>query len=444
MISCSQSRIKISESALLFKNVNIIDVRDGSIRENSFVVVDSGRIKLISSHIDNESAFSQQIDGSDKFMLPGLAEMHAHIPSPPTSQIRTEHTLYLYLANGITLIRGMLGHPSHIVLRQLVAKGKIIGPRIITSSPSLNGNTVRSPEEARKKVTAYAEQGYDFLKIHPGIKLDAFEELVVTAREKEISFAGHVPVDVGINRALESGFATIDHVDGFLEGLVPAEANVDPSSNGFFGFNFTSLADTTRINALVELSKEHGVWVVPTQTLFERWFAPTSADEMLSEPEMQYMPQAVLNNWKQRKLESTGKGSQFDEELWVDFIRIRRQLIRSIQDNGQGLLLGSDAPQLFNVPGFSIHREMETMIEAGLSPLEVIQSGTINVAEYLQLQDEMGEIKEGMIADAILVNRNPLDDISALKELSGVLNKGRWFSKAELDHGLNEIRVHTN
>ncbi len=444
IISCSQSQIKVSKSAMLFKNVNVIDVRDGGIMEDLFVVVDSGRIKHITDRVDNPADFNTQIEAKGKFMLPGLAEMHAHIPSPPTSELRTEQTLYLYLANGITTIRGMLGHPSHLVLKQRVARGEILGPRIFTSSPSLNGNSVRSPEEAKEKVTAYAEQGYDFLKIHPGIKLDVFEALASTAMEKRIPFAGHVPVDVGINRALKSGFATIDHIDGFLEGLVPPEANADPNSNGFFGYNFTSMADTTRIQALVELSKEQGVWVVPTQTLFERWFAPTSADDMLSEPEMQYMPQAVLNNWKQRKLESTGEGSQFNEELWVDFIQIRRQLIRNIQDHGQGLLLGSDAPQLFNVPGFSIHHEMETMIKAGLSPLEIIQSGTINVAEYLQLSDEMGEIKEGMLADAILVNRNPLDDISALKELSGVLNKGRWLSREELDHGLNEIKVRTN
>ena len=360
IISCSQSQINFSESAVLFTNVNIVDVRDGIIKKDMFVVIDSGRIKHIANQVDNETAFSSRIDGKGEFMLPGLAEMHAHIPSPPTSQLRTEHTLYLYMANGITTIRGMLGHASHLVLKQKVAKGDIIGPRIFTSSPSLNGRSVQTPEEAREKVSAYAEQGYDFLKIHPGIKLNVFEELVATAREKGIDFAGHVPVDVGIHRALESGFATIDHVDGFLEGLVPAEANVDPNSNGFFGYNFTSLADTTRIRALVELSNEQGVWVVPTQTLFERWFAPTSAEDMLSEPEMQYMPQTVLDNWKQRKLESTGEGSQFDEELWVDFIRIRRQLIRSIQDHGKGLLLGSDAPQLFNVPGFSIHHEMET------------------------------------------------------------------------------------
>lgn len=443
-LSCIESQEIVSETAILIKDVNVVDVRNGVIISNQQVVIDSGKIKAVRDRISNSDDYLKQIDGSGMYMLPGLAEMHAHIPSPPTSQIRTEQTLYLYLANGITTVRGMLGHPSHLVLKQLAEKGKIISPRIFTSSPSLNGNSVKTPEEARSKVTQYAAHGYDFLKIHPGIKLEVFEELVATANKNNIPFAGHVPVDVGIVRALESKFATIDHVDGFLEGLVPEEANVDPEANGFFGFNFTSLADTTRIDKLVEMSKEQGVWVVPTQTLFERWFAPRSADEMLSEPEMKYMPSETLRIWRQRKIQSTGPDSGFNEELWKEFTSIRRLLLRRIQDNGQGLLLGSDAPQLFNVPGFSIHHEMQTMINAGLSPLEIIQSGTINVAEYLNMSDKLGEIKEGMEADAILVGSNPLEDISALKDLRGVFLRGKWISKEEIDHGLNEIEISTN
>lgn len=444
ILSCSQSQERISASAILLQHVNVVDVQNGDIIKDVHVVVDSGRISKILKRVSKPEAFGHRIDGKGQYLMPGLAEMHAHIPSPPTTQLRTEHTLYLYLANGITTIRGMLGHPSHIVLKQLVAKGNILGPRIFTSSPSLNGNSVKSVEEARSKVSEYARLNYDFLKIHPGIKLEVFEALVETARKEGISFAGHVPVDVGIVRALESGYATIDHVDGFLEGLVPAEANVAADANGFFGYNFTALADTTKIDELVKLSRDHKVWIVPTQTLFERWFAPTTADEMLSEPEMVYMPRAILNIWRQRKIESTGPNSGFDETQWQQFNRIRRKLIKSIQENGQGLLLGSDAPQLFNVPGFSIHHEMATMVEAGLTPLEVIQSGTINVAEYLGMQDKMGRIEEGMIADAILLRSNPLDDVGALKELSGVMLRGKWISKAEIDHALNEIKVNTN
>jgi hypothetical protein len=424
---------------MLITDVNVVDLRNGTILEHRYIVIDSGLIKSISSKIDQPERYAQKIDGRDYYLLPGLAEMHAHIPSPPTSDSRVEETLFLYLSNGITTIRGMLGHPSHLELREKASKEALLSPRIFTSSPSLNGNSVQTIEEAQQKVTAYAEAGYDFLKIHPGIRLEVFNALAETARHEEIPFAGHVPVDVGIIKAIESGYATIDHVDGFLEGLVPADKLGDPNDNGFFGYNFTSLADTTRIPELVELSKQKKIWVVPTQSLFERWFAPTTADEMLAQPEMKYMPLATLQNWRERKIQATGAQSSFEPDNWEEFIEIRRKLIRSIQDNGHGLLLGSDAPQIFNVPGFSIHHEIEGMVRAGLSPLEILRSGTINVARYLDMEDRFGEIKVGLEADALLIRNNPLNDLGALKEIEGVLVRGRWIPKEEIDRRLKEI-----
>jgi len=442
-LSCIQSQSTISPTALLIRDVNIVDVENGVILEQRQVVIDSGRIKLISTDLDQIDDYTRQIDGSNQFLLPGLAEMHAHIPSPPTSAERVEETLFLYLSNGITTIRGMLGHPSHLVLRDRALAGDLLSPRIYTSSPSLNGNSVQTPEEAEEKVLLYASAGYDFLKIHPGIRLEVFEVLVETAKQKGISYSGHVPVDVGIVRALESGYGTIDHVDGFLEGLVPEDRITDPNTNGFFGFNFTAQADTSRIKELVELSRERNVWVVPTQSLFERWFAPTTADEMLSQAEMKYMPRSTLENWRERKIRATGPQSDFDQKTWVRFIEIRRRLIRELQEHGKGLLLGSDAPQIFNVPGFSIQREIQAMLKAGLTPLQILQSGTINVAEFFGMTDRFGQIKEGLAADAILVKNNPLEDLSALREISGVMIRGRWLPKKEIDRRLQEIALHS-
>ncbi|MEN8798618.1 MAG: amidohydrolase, partial [Flavobacteriaceae bacterium] len=332
LLSCIQSQDMVSPTALLITDVNIVDLRKGTILEHRYIVIDSGLIKSITTGIDQPQLYSQKIDGKGQYLLAGLAEMHAHIPSPPTSPTRVEETLFLYLSNGITTIRGMLGHPSHLELRKSALKGELLSPRIFSSSPSLNGNSVQTVEEAQQKVTAYAQAGYDFLKIHPGIRLDVFNALAETARQEEIPFAGHVPVDVGIIKALESGYATIDHIDGFLEGLVPADKIGDPNENGFFGYNFTALADTTRISELVELSKQKEIWIVPTQSLFERWFAPTTADEMLGQPEMKYMPLATLQNWRARKVQATGDQSGFDPDNWETFIDIRRKLIRSIQD----------------------------------------------------------------------------------------------------------------
>tara|TARA_R110002020_G_scaffold156218_4_gene338134 strand:- start:11374 stop:12750 length:1377 start_codon:yes stop_codon:yes gene_type:complete len=438
-LSCAPKKKSISPTAILITDVNIVDVSNGDILQNRQVVIDSGKIKKIVESVEDAEEYSTKIEAKDKYLIPGLAEMHAHIPQPPTSNTRIEETLYLYLSNGITTIRGMLGHPSHLDLREKALKGEVLSPRIFTSSPSFNGNTVTTKEEAVEKVTTYKNEGYDFLKIHPGMQLEVFDQMVETANELNIPFAGHVPVMVGIRHALESKYASIDHVDGYLEGLVPESEGVDPSANGFFGYSFTPLADTSKIDELVALSKKNQVWVVPTQSLFERWFAPVSSDELLKQPEMKYMPVSTLEDWKRRKDESTKPESGFNDEQWNKFTAIRRQLIFKLQENGHGMLLGSDAPQLFNVPGFSIHHEVDGMIEAGLTPLEILQSGTINPAIYFGMEDTFGSIKEGLDADLVLLNSNPLLDITALKQISGVMVRGKWLSKESIAEKLEQI-----
>ncbi len=437
--SCQQATETVhSPKSRLITNVHVVDVANGMILENQMIAVDSGRILEIGPELTNGASYAETIDAQGAFAVPGLTEMHAHIPSPPVPQQRIEETLFLYLSNGVTTIRGMLGHPSHLLLKQRLAEGSLISPRIITSSPSLNGNTIPTPEEAENKVRQYAADGYDFLKIHPGVPRAAFDALATTAHELEIPFAGHVPVAVGIRHALESGYATVDHVDGYLEGLVPESAGVAAEANGFFGFNFTPLADTTRIEELVELTRENGVWVVPTQSLFERWFAPATADSLLAQPEMRYMPQATLDNWRQIKEQSMADPS-WDPEQWEVFDRIRLELIRRLAREGQGVLLGSDAPQLFNVPGFSIHHEIAGMQRAGLTPAEILRAGTLDPARFFGLEDQTGSLEAGKEADFFLVSGNPMEDLGNLRNIQGLMLQGNWFSKAEIDRRLETI-----
>lgn len=442
LCACNQAQEIISPTAILISNTNIVDVRSGELLENRNIVIDSGKIKSILESNGNLKGYNKIIDGNGKFLIPGLAEMHAHIPTPSTHSERIEEILFLYVSNGITTIRGMLGHPAHLSLRNTAKEGKIISPRIFTSSPSLNGNSIKTKEDAIEKVTAYKKAGYDFLKIHPGIQREVFDQVVETANEVGIRFAGHVPVDVGIRHALESKYASIDHVDGFLEGLVPESEKVDPTKNGFFGFAFTPLADTSKIDELVALAKKNEVWIVSTQSLFERWFAPVSADELLQQAEMKYMPATTLQNWKERKEQSTATETGFNQTQWQRFDSIRKQLINALSKNGHGMLLGSDAPQLFNVPGFSIHHEISGMSDAGMTPLEIIQSGTMNPATFFGMSDTFGEIKVGLDADLVLLDSNPLTNIAALKQLSGVILQGRWLPKEEIDEKLAIIAQH--
>lgn len=429
-------KIDLSKDAVVFEEVNVIDINDGSTTIQHVVVEEDKITQLLDGTQAVDWGEAHVIPAQGKYLLPGLAEMHAHIPSLEWDNPLIDETLFLYLSNGVTTIRGMLGHPAHLELREKAQKREIVSPRIYTSSPSLSGNTVRNPEEAREKVTVYAEAGYDFLKLHPGIRLHVFDEIVKTANETGIVYAGHVSNLVRINHAIENNYQTIDHVDGYLEGLVPENAGANPIENGFFGYNFTDLAEIAKIDELVAASKEHNVWVVPTQALFDRWFSPTPAEELVKEPEMAYMDPETRQNWVNSKNGIT-QADNYDPEKWKRFNEIRYQLIKAHHENGKGLLLGSDAPQVFNVPGFSIHHELQGMLDAGLTPLEALQIGSINPATFFE--GNFGQIKEGMEADLILTDKNPLDDLKNLKDPAGVMARGQWLDRSTIQEKLQRI-----
>lgn len=428
-----------SDEEIAFVNVNVLPMTGNQVLKNQTVVIKNGKITQIGDAKKvKPSKNALKINAKGKYLMPGLAEMHAHIPvAQNNDDSNVRETLFLYLSNGVTTIRGMLGNPYHLKLREQAAKGEVLSPRIFTSSPSLNGNSVPTAEEARAKVTQYQQDGYDFLKIHPGIQLDVFEELVTTAREVGITFSGHVPVAVGVRRAIDFGYASIDHIDGYVEGLVPASANVDPNAGGLFGFDFTNQVDVSLIPELVRKTKENDIWIVPTQSLLERWTSPKSGDEIMQEPEMKYMNPGTRFQWRGAKQQILNEN--YTEEKARKFMDIRRKLLKSMADAGVGLLLGSDAPQVYNVPGFSIQHEMKAMADAEIDNYDILKSGTANPAKFFNLEGEFGTVTEGAAAELILLEANPLENIGNARKLNGVLIQGKWIPKKLIDAELAKI-----
>jgi len=430
---------QVNDKETIFTHVNLITMENDQVLEDYSVLIRNESIVLIGkTESVKVPSGALVIDGTGKYLVPGIAEMHAHIPGISRGKEYIEETLFLYISNGITTIRGMLGEPYHLELKKDVAEGRTLGPRIYTSSPSMNGNTVRTIEEAQEKVIKYHAQGYDFLKIHPGIKLEVFNEMVATANKVGIPYSGHVPVDVGIRRAIESRYGSIDHIDGYLEGLVPKSKNVDPSSNGFFGFNFTNIADEGLINELVTMTKSNNVWIVPTQSLMERWAGDQTAEDLAKDPEMKYISKNTLNSWV-NAVSDFQNGDDYQAETAVRFNEIRRKLIKELHDGGVGILLGSDAPQIFNVPGFSIQNELHYMVSSGLTPYEALQTGSVNPARFFGQENEYGMIKPGYSADLVLLKSNPLDNIAAFRENDGVMVRGKWISGTEIQRNLELI-----
>jgi len=425
---------------IAFVNVNVLPMNGDGLMPNQTVLVKNGKIQKVGPVTKvRVPKTAMQIDGEGKFLMPGLAEMHAHIPTPRDGDdTRVKEVLFLYLSRGVTTIRGMLGDPYHLGLRKQAAEGTVLSPRIYTSSPSVNGNSVQTVEEARAKITQYKTDGYDFLKIHPGLSLEVFNAVAATADKVGIPFAGHVPLQVGIERAIDAGYASIDHLDGFLEGLVSESADVQMDQNGFFGYNFTEVADVSKLSKLVARAKANGVWFVPTQTLMTRWFSPTKPEVIGNEPEMQYMPSATLYQWRLNKNRMLDNAS-YDVKRWEAFVALRQKIMRNLHRSGAGLLLGSDAPQVYNVPGFSIHHELQDMVDAGIPALAVLQSGTANPAKFFRQEGEYGTVVKGAAADLILLEANPIQDISNARRQVGVMTAGRWMTKASIDAHLAEI-----
>ena len=260
-----------------------------------------------------------------------------------------------------------------------------------------------------------------------------------TAKEVGIPFAGHVSYDVGVWRAIDAGYATIDHLDGFVESLVPGIENIPEQQNGIFGMFSSAKADTTRIPKLMTALREKNIWVVPTQALAERWFAPDKSPEALkSEPEMIYMAANIRDGWANSK-KSLMSNPNYNADAVRNFVALRRKLIYECNKNGVGLLLGSDAPQVFDVPGFSIHHELQYMVDAGLTPYEALKTGTVNVGEFYNRAKEMGIIKPGAVSDLVLLSGNPLKDIHQTKNIEGVMVGTRWLSKEYIDKELKRL-----
>ncbi|MEO5583690.1 MAG: amidohydrolase, partial [Saprospiraceae bacterium] len=275
-----------------------------------------------------------------------------------------------------------------------------------------------------------------FLKIHPGIKREVYDAIAKTAHTVGIDFAGHVPVDVGIQHALQSGQKTIDHLDGYIEALAPPLK--DLNQNGFFGFNVTDQINLDQIKPLVRLTKKSKAWMVPTQSLFTRWFSPEDPNAMMQTIEMTFMPSRTRYAWLQSKTNLL-KSEGYTQARYDKFMDARKKLLYHMYKSKVNMMLGSDAPQVMNVPGYSIHHEMEAWADAGIPTWSILQAGTSEVARFLHTENLDGDIRAGYHADMILMDKNPVEDIHNAHTIEGIMHRGQWLSKSMIQDRLKMI-----
>jgi imidazolonepropionase-like amidohydrolase len=418
-------------TVVAFTNVNVLPMDRDAVLRDQTVVVRNGQIEQIGAAARTQlPAGAIRVDGRGKFLMPALAEMHAHIPGGKAPDADVERTLFLYAVNGIGTIRGMLGDPRHLAYRERAGNGELFSPRIYTSGPSFSGGSAKTPETAAQMVVDQKTAGYDLLKIHPGLTRPVFEALAAKAYQSNIPFAGHVPLEVGLHRALDSGYRSIDHLDGYVEALAK-----DVKTSDFFGLNLINDVDESKLPALVEATKGSGVWMVPTMTLLENVIGDEDPEAMAAQPVMKHVvPQEFLPKWVAQKKNILAKYSAADR---ARVLALRRKIVKALFDAGVPFALGSDAPQFFNVPGFSIHRELKSMVQAGLTPFQALQMGTVNVARYFGTPGSSGTVAAGKRGDLLLLDANPVENIDNSTRIAGVILAGRWMPRADIQKQLD-------
>jgi imidazolonepropionase-like amidohydrolase len=421
---------------LAFVGVSVLPLDSDRVLEGQTVVVRGDRIEAMGPVASTPvPAGATQIDGRGRYLMPGLADMHLHLmpgegaPSDPAGQ-----QLSLLLANGITTARALGGPPSGLALRDKVARGELLGPTLRVAGPSFHGKSVQGPEQARQRVREQKAAGYDLLKTHGGLSRETYDAMMAEAKAQGLRVSGHVTQEVGLLHALESG-QQIEHLDGYLAALLPPgdTSMVDQVEFG----DVLAKMSPARIPVLAEATKQAGIFNSPTLALFEIVASDGAVPELRTARELRYVPSASVEKWMKELL--TGELAEAPVSGKHRFLELRRQVLQGLHAAGVPFLVGSDSPQLFMVTGFAMHQEMEAMAAAGLPPLTVLQAATRNAAAYFGESDQWGSVAPGQRADLLLLNANPLQDVKLTRALVGVMVRGQWLPRSELDKRLEQV-----
>ncbi|MCC5886844.1 MAG: amidohydrolase family protein [Gammaproteobacteria bacterium] len=424
-------------SQLLIEHVSVVAMDAPRVLPDHSVLIEAGVI----THVGPSGSFEvpqqvPRIDGRGRFLMPGLAEMHAHLPGEDDEQHWRDAILSLFVSQGVTFARSMLGADDHPALRDAIAAGQRFGPTLLVAGPFLSG-TLDSVEEARTLAQSLHDQDFDLLKIGEGLSPEVYATLTAEADRLQMPFAGHVPDDVGLLDALAAGQATVDHLDNYVEALRGPDAPAGYAPI-FGAAQLAPYADRSLIPQLASATRDARTAVVPTMLLWSRFFGDETPSELeAATPEMRYVPPAVVDSW-QSSLRRIRAG--FDPEAGTELIALRIETLAALHQAGAYILLGSDAPQIFNVPGFSLHQEMRYLQdEVGLPPFEVLFSATRAVAEHVGQPEAFGTVLPGRRADLILLRDNPLEDVGHVASIDGVVLRGHWIPREDLDARLQAI-----
>ncbi len=454
---------------LVFTNVTVIDVQSGAALRNLNVIIHDDRIHAISKRaLIHLGRNVQVVNAAGKFLSPGLWDMHVHTAIRPEGDLSSRTVLSLFLAHGVVGVRDMGGDWTRLAaVRQELAEGKLAGPSLVAAGPFVDGPQEASPmvvgvataEEARAALRKLKSEGVDFVKAQAGLSREAFLALADEARKAGIVLAGHVPEAVNAAEASDAGLKSIEHVSAALPGdagillacssreeelrrelkeLRELEASPNPSPDETrararqLQASLLDSYDPAKAASVIGRLVRNRTWVVPT-LIWSQALRPSSKEDTGAGLPMRQLPVALRERWlagRKRYLEAAAP-----ETLALNQRLARKslELVAALHRAGVPLLAGTDSADAFVLPGFSLHQELELLVAAGLTPLQALQTATVNPARFLARERARGQVNRGQAADLVLLEANPLEDIRNTHRIAGVVLGGKYFSRKDLD-----------
>jgi hypothetical protein len=440
---------------IIFTNVNVVNLRDGTIAQDMTVVIKKGQISGVAKvGLVEQGHGIQIVNANGKYMIPGLWDMHVH--SAFVSPAWDEKVIYpLYIANGITGVRDMGGDPDALATRRRrIESGELLGPRMILGGPFLAGGksdrqtiAVNTPENARQAVDTVKKQGLDFVKILSNVPRESYFAIADESSKQGIPFVGHVPYSVSAREASTAGQRSIEHLTGMLlacssqeddlraQGLA-ALAKRDFAAYGKLGPQIISTYDPVKAGTLFLQLAKSSTWQVPTLVWTQ---ANSRIDDpgLESDPRLKYVPASVRAQWDPAKL----RKDTSPEELVLLKAEAARyvELVKAMHEAGVPFMAGSDGPDPYVFPGFSLHDELEWLVKSGFTPSQALKSATFNPALFLGKIETRGLVEPKQEADLVLLDANPLEDIRNTRKIFGVVANGKYYSRKDLDIMLQQV-----
>ncbi len=463
--SCLSGACKKPQSSVLaIAHVTVIDMTGAPPAPDQTVLID--KEKIIALGPANSVSIpdgARTLDARDKFLIPGLSDMHLHLTGAGEPSGSRNFFLPLLIANGITSVRDMGGYLDYLIpLREEIDEGKRVGPRIVFAGPYLDGNppsfqpslVVSNRKQVADNVHALVKKGVDFIKVQSMLSREAYFAIAQTCRAEHVTFSGHVPDRVTAFEAADAGQRSIEHLTCELRACSANEADLMRKQFHVLAKKATPAQSKARQLAwqrevldtfsgqkaadLIAKFKAQQVWQAPTLILLRNDAFPSPDFHLPDDPRAKYVPAKFVASWR-RGYDQQIKNISGDEfSLRAAMLEKSLAFVGEMQKGGVKILAGTDSAAPYVVPGFSLHEELALLVKAGLTPMEALQAATRNAAEFLGHLDSQGIVATGKNADLVLLDFDPLKDIHNTQKIRAVFVRGKLLDRAALDQLLVE------